>query len=209
MWPLLVVPSDPTAYLLAGLGESLEVVLPDAFFLQAAEEPLDHPVLLRRVRGNVLLFQTIESARFSEPPALEDEAVVRFIQEGSGLSLLTFVRRFFILAFFINRFLSSLNSTLSAPRTRATRFSSSRINCSALRCSEMSKHRLGVYQTRSVPADISTVPAVLIGLRSVPYSLSLDSSVCIELARPDSDLSSTVSPCNVLETDARSSCLCD
>ena len=72
MWPLLVVPSDPTAYLLAGLGESLEVVLPDAFFLQAAEEPLDHPVLLRRVRGNVLLFQTIESARFSEPPALED-----------------------------------------------------------------------------------------------------------------------------------------
>ena len=76
MRPLLVVPPDPTAYFLTCLREALEVVLPDAFLFQAAEEPLNHSVLLRRVGRDVFLFQPIEPARLPEPAALKDQPVI-------------------------------------------------------------------------------------------------------------------------------------
>ncbi len=47
MRSLFVVPADPRPDLLFGLGEAREVVEPDAFLLQAAEEPLHDPILLR------------------------------------------------------------------------------------------------------------------------------------------------------------------
>jgi hypothetical protein len=51
-------------------------MLPDAFFLQAPEEAFDYPVLLRCVRGDEPLPETIVLAGRSKPAALEDEAVV-------------------------------------------------------------------------------------------------------------------------------------
>lgn len=55
----IVVPPDPPPHGSAGVREVWKGVLPDALFLQAAEEALDHPVLLRRVRGNELLAQPV------------------------------------------------------------------------------------------------------------------------------------------------------
>ncbi len=49
---LRVVPADPYGQLAPGVLEVDEVVLPDAFLLQGAEEALDDSVLLRCVREN-------------------------------------------------------------------------------------------------------------------------------------------------------------
>lgn len=53
--PLGVVPLDPPTDRSPRLREADEVALPDALLLQAAEEALDDPVLLRRVRRDELL----------------------------------------------------------------------------------------------------------------------------------------------------------
>lgn len=54
MRPLLIVPPDPTAYPLARLCETLEVVLPHTFLFWTPKEPLNQPILLWRVRGEFL-----------------------------------------------------------------------------------------------------------------------------------------------------------
>ena len=72
----LVVPPDPPAYGAAPLDEAWERMLPDALFLEATEEALDHPVLLRRVGRYELLVEAVIFARGAKPPALEDEPVV-------------------------------------------------------------------------------------------------------------------------------------
>jgi hypothetical protein len=58
---LLVVPADPRTQLASGVLEADEAVLSDAFLLQAAEEALDHPVLLGRVRCDELLHESVVS----------------------------------------------------------------------------------------------------------------------------------------------------
>src|SRR5689334_22260913 len=72
----LIVPADPPPHGATGLDEAGEALLPDALFLQTAEEALDHPVLLRRVRRDELLAQPVVATRGPKPPALEDQAVV-------------------------------------------------------------------------------------------------------------------------------------
>src|SRR5689334_16930103 len=72
----LVVPSDPSSHGAPRLDEAREAVLPDALFLQAPEEALDHPVLLWRVGRDKLLAQAIVLARGAKAPTLEDEPVV-------------------------------------------------------------------------------------------------------------------------------------
>src|SRR5256885_11872959 len=54
-----------------------EPVQPDAFLLQAEKEPLDHPVLLRRVRGDVLLLEAVAAHHRDEDLRAEDKAVDR------------------------------------------------------------------------------------------------------------------------------------
>src|SRR5262249_11396105 len=49
VWALFVVPADPRGQFTPRVVEAGEVVLPDTFFLQAAEEALDDAVLLWRV----------------------------------------------------------------------------------------------------------------------------------------------------------------
>jgi len=51
-------------------------VLPDSLLLQAPEEVLDHFILLRRVRRDEPLPQSIVPAGASESAALEDEPIV-------------------------------------------------------------------------------------------------------------------------------------
>src|SRR4030095_9768094 len=77
MWALFVVPADPRGQLTLRVVEAGEVVLPDTFLLQAAEEALDDAVLLRRVGRDELLGQPIVATRRPKPPALIDQDVVR------------------------------------------------------------------------------------------------------------------------------------
>ena len=67
---------NPTLNNSSGMTKVPEVVLPGALFLQRAEEPFDHSVLLRRVGRDELLTQPIVPACPPEAPALEDEPVV-------------------------------------------------------------------------------------------------------------------------------------
>src|SRR5262245_40509877 len=76
MRPPVVVPPDPPPHRAAGLHEAREAVLPHALLLQASEEALDDPVLLRRVRRDEFLAQPIVATCRAEAPALEDQAVV-------------------------------------------------------------------------------------------------------------------------------------
>jgi len=75
--PFRVVPIDPPPNHAPSFPEAREVVLPGALLLQAAKESLDETVLLRRVRRDELLFQSVVSAGATKPAALEDEAIVR------------------------------------------------------------------------------------------------------------------------------------
>src|SRR5215472_3261087 len=72
----LVVPVDPRPQLPPGLLVTDEVVLPDALFLETAEEALDDPVLLRCVGGDEFLGQSVVATGRPEPPTLIDESVV-------------------------------------------------------------------------------------------------------------------------------------
>src|SRR5262245_47853736 len=73
----LVVPSDPPPHGAASFHEAREAVLPDALLLQAADEALTGPGLLRGVGRDELLAEPVVLARSAEPTALEDEPVVR------------------------------------------------------------------------------------------------------------------------------------
>src|SRR5215831_2277468 len=72
----LVVPADPLPQFPPGVVKTDEVMLPDAFLLEAAEEALDDSVLLRRVWGNELLGQSVVVTGRPEPPALIDQPVI-------------------------------------------------------------------------------------------------------------------------------------
>lgn len=54
-------------------SKRLERVLPDTLFFEAAKEPLDHAVLLRRVGRDEFLLYSIVSTGLSKPTALGKE----------------------------------------------------------------------------------------------------------------------------------------
>src|SRR5262249_34314904 len=68
VWALFVVPADPRGQLTPRVVEAGEVVLPDTFFLQAAEEALDDAVLLWRVGRDELLGEPVVATRCPKPP---------------------------------------------------------------------------------------------------------------------------------------------
>jgi len=74
--PSCIVPLDPPCDDVPRLVETLEAMLPDALLLEASEEPFDKAILFGGVRGDVLLFESIETAGCCETAALEDQAVV-------------------------------------------------------------------------------------------------------------------------------------
>ena len=71
-----VVPVNPGGDLSPGVREIPEDVLPDALFVEAAEEPLDEPVRLRRVGREELLAQSIVPTGRPESATLVDHAIV-------------------------------------------------------------------------------------------------------------------------------------
>jgi hypothetical protein len=77
MRPTRVVPVDPLRDDAACLGKRCEALKPDTFLLQAAEESLDHPVLLRAVGRDELLLQAVFLASRPEALGIEDQAIVR------------------------------------------------------------------------------------------------------------------------------------
>ena len=77
MRPLLVVVIDPVSDLVVRLVEGLEALLPDALLLEAPEESLDHSVLFRGIRCDVLLGQLIPRYRLMESFRAEHKTVVR------------------------------------------------------------------------------------------------------------------------------------
>ena len=72
----MVVELNPSGDLLSGVGRISKVVQPDTFFLERAKPSLDHAVLLRSVRRDELLVQTVLDASACEPFRGKDLAIV-------------------------------------------------------------------------------------------------------------------------------------
>ena len=62
-------------------AKAWEAVQPHAFFLQRLKETLDHPILLRRVRRDVLLAHTVAPCDAHKGFRPEDKTVVRAQRE--------------------------------------------------------------------------------------------------------------------------------
>lgn len=76
MRALFVVPPHPVSNDTSRVRERPKHVLPDAFFLETAEEPFNDPSLFRRIRRDELLLQPIISTGLPKPPTLEDQSIV-------------------------------------------------------------------------------------------------------------------------------------
>lgn len=76
MWALEVVKSDSVTDCLACMLQALESVPVNALLFQCFDCPLDHVVLLWRVRRNEFLAQTIASHQSGVTATGEDQAVV-------------------------------------------------------------------------------------------------------------------------------------
>src|SRR5271156_5994905 len=76
MRPFGVIPFDPLSNGGAGFGEAGEVMLPDAFFFEAAKEALDEAVLFGHVGRDELLRQTVIAAGGAKTPALKNQSIV-------------------------------------------------------------------------------------------------------------------------------------
>lgn len=73
----MVVELYPVADHTRGVLLCFEAVPVDALFLECADESLDHSVLLRAMRCDELLFESITAHQPSVRAASEDQAVVR------------------------------------------------------------------------------------------------------------------------------------
>jgi hypothetical protein len=69
--PLNLVPNERPRLL-----EYLEDVLPDTLLLETSKEPLNDPVLFRRIRRDEFLLEPIISIRSAKTPTLGNETVV-------------------------------------------------------------------------------------------------------------------------------------
>ena len=76
MGPAFVVPVHPVPNDPPRLLKRLERVLPDALFFQTPKEPLNQPILFRRIGRNELLLQPIVSTSLAKPMTLENQPVI-------------------------------------------------------------------------------------------------------------------------------------
>jgi len=76
MRAFVVVPVKPSADEAIGFREVAEIMLPSAFFFQAAKEAFNQAVLLRRIRRDVFLRQLVIMAGGPETTALKHQAVI-------------------------------------------------------------------------------------------------------------------------------------
>jgi len=73
----VIVKADPVADDTSGMLDAFETVTVGALFFERANDPLDHAVLLRTMRGDEFLFQTIAADQSREVSACKNQAVVR------------------------------------------------------------------------------------------------------------------------------------
>ena len=86
MRPFGVIPFNPLSNGDAGFGKAGEVMLPDTFFLETAKEAFDEAVLLRRIRRDEFLVQTVIAAGGTKTPALKNQAIVHWEAVIAGAS---------------------------------------------------------------------------------------------------------------------------
>ena len=72
----VIVKADPVADDARRVLDALEAVTVGALFFEGADDPLDHAILLRAMRGDELLFQTIAANQSREVSACKNQAVV-------------------------------------------------------------------------------------------------------------------------------------
>ena len=82
MWPLGVVELNPVADYTAGVLLGLEPMSMHALLFQCPDDPFHHAVLLRAMRRDEFLFQTVAAHQAGEGATGEDQTVVRAQQEG-------------------------------------------------------------------------------------------------------------------------------
>lgn len=81
MRPLLVVEGDPVRNHSQGMGLALEAIPVHALLFQRPDHAFDHSVLLRAMRGDELLLQSIAAHQPGVVATGEHQAVVRAKQE--------------------------------------------------------------------------------------------------------------------------------
>ena len=72
----VIVKTDPVADDARGVLDALEAVTVGALFFESTNDPFDHAILLRTMRGDELLFHSIAADQCREVPACKNEAVV-------------------------------------------------------------------------------------------------------------------------------------
>jgi len=83
MWPPVVVPLHPVTNDPPRLVERREDMLPDALLFETPKEPLDDPVLFRRIRRDEFLLQAVVPTGLPESATLENQAVVAAQDRGT------------------------------------------------------------------------------------------------------------------------------
>ncbi len=82
MGPALVVKPNPVTDGSIGMLQGLKPLAMKKLLFQGSDYTLDHPVLLRALGRDELLFQAVASDQGCEAPAGEDQAVFRSQQKG-------------------------------------------------------------------------------------------------------------------------------
>jgi hypothetical protein len=71
----VIVKADPVADDSRGVLDALEAMSVCALFFEGADDPFDHAILLRAMRGDELLFQAIAADQCREVSACKNQAV--------------------------------------------------------------------------------------------------------------------------------------
>ena len=79
----MIVEVDPVSNRSCCMLKAFEAMPVDALLLQGPNDSLDHPVLLRAVRRNELLFKTIASDELSECQTGKNKAIIGPQQKGA------------------------------------------------------------------------------------------------------------------------------
>ena len=85
MGTLFVIPPQPSSNALSRVLKTRKVGLPNTFFLETAKEPFNKATLLRRIRRDKFLLESVISTSSSEPSTLKDQPIVT-AKHGSGSS---------------------------------------------------------------------------------------------------------------------------
>ena len=81
MRPQIIVEGNPVTQNSAGMLDRFKAVTMHALFLDGADQSFDHAVLLRAMRGNELLLQSVALHECSVTAGCEDQSIIGSKQE--------------------------------------------------------------------------------------------------------------------------------